>query len=103
MIALITRGSILPNKMDQALRIARTIVKPVEQRKGCLGLFIMANRESRELVYLSLWEHERALRAIQDDGFADQQASKLSTVIAEPITGTTYEVAEVSQIKSWML
>jgi hypothetical protein len=96
------RASILPNKMDQALRIVRTSVEPVEQREGCLGLFIMANRESRELVCVSLWEM-RVLKTIQDDGFADRQASKLSTVIARPITGTTYEVVDVSQIKSWML
>jgi hypothetical protein len=98
LIALITRVSILPNKMDQALRIAKTSVKPVEQKEGCLVLFIMANRESGELVSLSLWESERALQAIEVDGFADQQASKLSTVVAESITGTRYEVAEASQV-----
>ena len=63
----------------------------------------MANRESRELVSVSLWESERDLKAIEDDGFAYQQAAKLSTVISEPITGTTYEVAEVSRITSWIL
>jgi quinol monooxygenase YgiN len=100
-IALITRVSILPNKMDQALRIAKTSVKPTEQKEGCLGLFIMANRESRELVSLSLWESERALKAIEDDGFADQHASRLSTVIADHVSGIPYEVAEASQIKTW--
>ena len=101
LIALITRVSILPNKMDQALRIAKTSVKPVEQRKGCLGLFIMANHESRELVSLSLWENERSLKAIEKDGFADQHASRLSTVIAEAITGTTYEIARAPQLNNF--
>jgi heme-degrading monooxygenase HmoA len=70
----------------------------LSKKEGCLGLFIMINRESGELVSLSLWESERALQAIEDDGFADQQASKLSTVVAESITGTRYEVAEASQV-----
>ena len=98
MIALITRVDILPNKLDQASRIAKTSVKPVEQREGYLGLYIMTDRENGELVSVSLWESERALKAIQDDGFADQQAARLSTVTASPIVGTTYEVVEASQV-----
>jgi heme-degrading monooxygenase HmoA len=95
-IALITRVGILSNKMDQALRIIRTSIRPlVEQTEGNLGLFIMANRERSELVSISLWESERALEAIERSGFADQQAAKLATVVAEAIAGTTYEVAEL--------
>jgi hypothetical protein len=95
LIALITTVGILPNKMDQALRIIHTSIKPlVEQTEGNHGLFIMANRERGELVSITLWESERALEAIERSGFADQQDGKLSTVIAEAITGVTYEVVE---------
>ncbi len=81
--------------MDQALRIIHTSIKPlVEQAEGNLGLSIMTNRERRELVSISLWESERALEAIERSGFADQQAAKLSTVIADPIIGMTYEVED---------
>jgi heme-degrading monooxygenase HmoA len=87
--------------MDQALRIIRTSIKPeVEQTAGNRGLFIMANRERRELVSMSLWESERALEAIERSGFADQQAAKLSSVIADAITGTTYEVVEAPRLLS---
>ena len=94
MIALMTRVSILPNEMDQALEIINTSIMPrLKQIEGYLGLFIMADRESRELASLSLWKDYRSLRAIELDGFADQQAAKLASVVAEAITGTTYEVA----------
>jgi len=62
-------------------------------------LFIITNRERRELVYITLWESDRALEAIERSGCANQQAAKLSTVIAEAISGTTYEVAEAPQVK----
>ena len=102
LIALITRVGILPNKMEQALRIIRTSITPtLERKEGFLGLYMMTNHESRELVSLSLWENERALRAIEDSGFADQQAAKLSSVIAEAITGTTYEVAQAPQLNNF--
>jgi heme-degrading monooxygenase HmoA len=87
--------------MDQALRIIHTSVKPlVEQTEGNLGLFIMATRERRELVSMSLWDSERALEAIERSGFADQQAAKLSAVIANAVTGTSYEVVEAPRLLS---
>ena len=103
MIALIPRVSILPNKMDQALEIINTSIMPrLEQIEGYLGLFIMADRERRELASLSLWKDYRSLRAIELDGFADQQAAKLATVVAEAITGTPYEVA-ATQAREFLL
>ena len=101
MIALITRVSILPNKMDQALEIINTSIMPrLEQIEGYLGLFIMADRESRELASLSLWKDYRSFRTIELDGFADQQAAKLASVVAGAITGTPYEVVTSAQLPS---
>ena len=101
MIALITRVSILPNKMDQALEIINTSIRPhLEQTEGFLGLFMMDDRESRELLSLSLWEDYRSLRAIELNGFADQQAAKLASVVAGAITGTPYEVVASAQLPS---
>ena len=89
--------------MDQALEIVNTSIRPhLEQTEGFLGLFMMDDRESRELLSLSLWEDYRSLRAIELNGFADQQAAKLATVVAEAITGTPYEVA-ATQAREFLL
>ena len=101
MVALITRVSILPNKMDQALEIVNTSIRPrLEQIEGYLGLFMMADCESRELASLSLWKDDRSLRAIELNGFADQQAAKLASVVAGAITGTPYKVVASAQLPS---
>jgi heme-degrading monooxygenase HmoA len=98
LIALLTRVSIVSGRMDQALRIIDTSVRPtLDSREGFRGLFMLADREGSELVSLSLWEDAQSLEAIEQDGFADRQASKLSTVIAGPITGEVYEVAQAPQ------
>ena len=101
MVALITRVSILPNKMDQALEIINTSIMPrLAQIEGYLGLFMMVDRESRELASLCLWKDSRSLRAIELDGFADQQAAKLASVVGGVITGVPYEVASAAQASS---
>ncbi len=101
MVALITWVSILPNKMDQALEIITTSIMPrLEQIEGCLGLLMMVDRESRELASLSLWKDYRSLRTIELNGFADQQAAKLASVVTGAITGTPYEVVASAQLPS---
>jgi heme-degrading monooxygenase HmoA len=87
--------------MDQALGIIDTSIGPaLDSREGFRGLFMLTGREDLELVSLSLWEDEQSLEAIEQDGFADKQASKLSTVIAGPITGEVYEVAQAPRLAS---
>ncbi len=101
MVALITWVSILPNKMDQALEIINTSIMPrLEQIEGYLGLLMMVDRESRELASLSLWKDYRSLRTIELNGFADQQAAKLASVVGGVITGVPYEVASATQASS---
>ncbi len=103
MVALITHVSILPHKMDQALEIVNTSIRPrLEQIEGFLGLFVMDDRESRELLSLILWiwKDYYSLRAIELNGFADQQAAKLASVVAGAITGTPYVVASATQASS---
>lgn len=96
MHARILRTRVLPGTMDKAVGVFRASINPhLENKRGCLGIFLLTNRELNEITTLSFWESAETMRLAFDNDFLDQQAAKIKmTVAAEPIVGTTYEVAD---------
>jgi heme-degrading monooxygenase HmoA len=58
-----------PNEMDEGLRDVREHVLPLlQQQDGFKGFIALGNHQSGELVGITFWESEQAMRASEELG-----------------------------------
>jgi heme-degrading monooxygenase HmoA len=58
-----------PAKMDEGLRDVREHVLPLlKQQEGFKGFIALGNRQSGELIGITFWESEQAMRASEELG-----------------------------------
>jgi heme-degrading monooxygenase HmoA len=80
------------DEMDEALRDVREHVVPLlKQQDGFKGFIALGNRQSGELIGVSLWESEQAMQASEEVG--DRTRSETAEDTGEAIADVErYEV-----------
>ncbi len=94
MIAQVVRIQVQPGKVDEAISIFNSAVRPVvQEQKGFKDAYFLVDHEANRIVGFSLWETQADLSALGTNGSYQEQAAKLAAVFAAPPEGEIYEVA----------
>lgn len=81
-----------PGKLEQALGIARDSIAPhAEGQPGFKSLVALADPDSGELVFISMWETEEDLEAGENSGYYEEQIGRLSSVIVGQAVREAFE------------
>jgi heme-degrading monooxygenase HmoA len=71
-----------PEELDEAARVAREQILPLEREMaGFLGLILLTDKEARKLVSLTLWESEELMRG------SDESARLIARLAAQTVGG----------------
>ena len=94
MYAQVVRAQVQPDKVDEAIRIFNSAVRPAAQeQKGFKDAYFLVDREANRIIGFSLWETEADLSALATSGFYQDQIAKFVAVFAAPPEREVYEVA----------
>ncbi len=94
MHARIITANIPSEKMDEMIGLYREeILPPAQRKKGFRRAFLSTNRETGEVVSISLWVSEEAMNASEEGGFIDEQVGKVAHLLEGQPRKGTYEVS----------
>lgn len=82
MYARVTTIRVREGKVEEAIAIGRGSIAPLaKEQPGFEGLLALTDHDDGEVVFISLWETEDALKAGEDSGYYEDQIGKLSSVL----------------------
>ncbi len=92
MFARLTRLGGAPEQMDEGLRHLRERILPrIQQQDGYNGFIALGDRQTGEVLGISLWESERALQATEEE--ANRLRAETAEATGAAIAGVeSYEV-----------
>lgn len=94
MYAQVVRAQVQPDKVDEAIRIFNSAVRPAaHEQKGFKDAYFLVDREANRIIGFSLWETEADASALATSGFYQEQTAKFAAVFAGPPEREIYEVA----------
>lgn len=94
MYAGVVTVHVLPDRMDEAIRIYRDSVVPAAQRQtGYRGHYLLTDRDTGTCISIGLWETEADMTATKTSGAYLQRVAMLKDVLAAPPVREDYEVS----------
>ena len=95
MYARMTVAYTRPDRFDEALAAVQGAFLPAAQAQpGYQGFILLTDRETQQLVGISLWDTEADLqRSGGTGGYYQQRMDDFTGFLIEPPTTTTHEVA----------
>ena len=93
MQARVTTSVIQPGKTDEAIRILRdSIVPAAKQQKGFKGYLGLTDSNMDKSISITVWETEADMKAVEANGYYQEQMAKVAQLLAGPPTMEHYEV-----------
>jgi hypothetical protein len=89
----VVTAKIAPSNLDEAIRIWRDSVVPLnKQQKGWVSGRMLVDRKTGKAVVVAIWQTEAALKATSGP-YLKAQFDKFATLFVEPPVEELYEVA----------
>ena len=94
MYARVVTVYILPDRLDEAIKIFRDSISPAsKQQKGNKGGYLLTDHTTGKAVSIAFWETEADMAAGEAGGYLREQIAKIASAFtATPIT-EHYEVS----------
>ena len=95
MHARMTIANVQPDHFDEALAAVQEAFLPAAQAQpGYGGFLLLTDRDTQQLVGISLWETEAAMQSSGGTGgYYQQRMDDFARLLTAPPTTTTHEVA----------
>ena len=85
---------VLPDRMDEAIRIYRESVVPAaQQQNGYRAHYLLTDHESGKCISIGLWETEADMTATKASGAYQERVAMLKDVLAAAPIREDYEVS----------
>lgn len=93
MYSRVVTANILPDKLDEAIRVWRDSVAPANsQQKGWVSARMLVDRKTNKAVVVAIWETEADLKA-SGGAYLQGQLDKFTDLLATPPVEELFEVA----------
>jgi quinol monooxygenase YgiN len=93
MYSRVVTANVLPDKLDEVIRLWRDSVAPANsQQKGWISARMLVNRKTGKAIVVALWETEADLQASAGP-YLQEQLAKFVGLLAAPPVEELFEVA----------
>ena len=95
MYASVVTAQVLPDKMDEAIRVWQGSVMPAaREQKGFKSARCLVDRKTDKIIAVVLWETEADARATgEGSAFLREQRGRFASLVTAPAVVERYEVA----------
>lgn len=92
--ARVTTFQVQPGKIDAWTQVAsESVIAVVKQQPGYHSGLVLTDASANKIVVITLWEKEADMKAGETNGYYQQQAAKVVSLLTAPPLREAYEVA----------
>lgn len=91
--ARVTTFQLQPGKIEAWTQVASdSVIAAVKQQAGYHSGMVLTDASANKIVVITLWETEADMKAGESNGYYQQQAAKVASLLAAPPLREAYEV-----------
>lgn len=91
--ARVTTFQLQPGKIDTWTQVASdSVIAVVKQQPGYQSGLVLRDASTNKIVVITLWETEADMKAGETNGYYQQQAAKVTSLLTAPPLREVYEV-----------
>lgn len=93
MQASVLIGQAKPNNMDDVVSFCQTsILQAMRQQTGCLGVLLLANHNTRQVLLISLWASLASLLTAEASAYLLVQLREMTLLLERPLVSEHYAI-----------